>query len=170
VERELQATKEFAEANGGACLFCRLLEEELKAGVRIVAVNDHFVAFVPYAARFPAEISLYARRHVRTLLDLDEAELSSLAQIMSVVRRKYDNLYGFLLPLMMPVKQAPLRESAPPYHFHIQFLPLQRSATKLKYLATIETGYGTFLADTAPEEMAAELRKCDPATPGYAPS
>jgi UDPglucose--hexose-1-phosphate uridylyltransferase len=66
--------------------------------------------------------------------------------------------------LMMLVKQAPLRDAEHPYHFHMQFLPLQRSATKLKYLASIETGYGTFLADTRPEEKAEELRNTEPRT------
>src|SRR4051794_26399751 len=56
VQKELAATKEFAETNGGDCLLCRLMQEELNARVRVVAINDSFVAFVPYAARFPAEI------------------------------------------------------------------------------------------------------------------
>ena len=95
---------------------------------------------------------------------------SALAEIISVIRRKYDNLYGFMLPLMMSVRQAPLKQPEIPYHFYIQFLPLQRSATKLKYLATIETAYGTFLADTAPEEMAENLRRSEPATAAYSGS
>jgi UDPglucose--hexose-1-phosphate uridylyltransferase len=165
VRRELAATTKFARENNGACLFCRVLEEELKSRVRLVAANRHFVAFVPYAARFPAEIGLYARRHVRALPDLTDEERDALAEILSTVRRKYDDLYGFLLPLMMAVKQAPTREPDASYHLHIQFLPLQRSPTKLKYLATIETAYGAFLADTAPEDMAAQLRECEPATP-----
>jgi UDPglucose--hexose-1-phosphate uridylyltransferase len=164
VEKEVESTRKYAAANRGACLFCHLLEEELKRQERMVASNDHFAVFVPFAARFPAETAIYARRHVRTLLDLTSEELDSLAQIISVMRRKYDNLYGFLLPLMMAVKQAPLKETNAPYHLHVQFLPLQRSATKLKYLATMETGYGVFLADTAPEEMAEHLRNSDPKT------
>ena len=160
LEKEIESGRR----HGSECLFCLLLQEELRRNVRIVAADEHFVAYVPFAARFPAEICLCARRHVRTLLDLTAAELDSLANIVSIVRRKYDNLYGFLLPLMMAVKQAPLQQPDAPYHFHIQFLPLQRSATKLKYLATIETGFGTFLADTAPEEMAETLRKSEPAT------
>ena len=39
-------------------------------------------------------------------------ERSSLAETLSIVRRKYDNLYGFLLPLMMTVRQAPLEGHA----------------------------------------------------------
>lgn len=164
VRTELQSSREYADANGGACLFCRLLHEELEQESRTVAGDEHFTAFVPFAARFPAEVAIYARRHVRTLLELTAEEKSSLAAIISIIRRKYDNLFGFMMPLMMAVKQGPLRDKTAPYHFHVQFLPLQRSPTKLKYLATIETGYGTFLADTEPEQMAENLRRCEPVT------
>lgn len=164
VERELISARQYADAHGGDCLHCRLLSEELKQEQRIVASDEHFVAFVPYAARFPAEVAIYARRHTRTLLDLTDGEKSSLANSISIVRKKYDNLYGFVMPLMMTVKQAPLQQPQAAYHLHVQFLPLQRSATKLKYLASIETGYGTFLADTAPEQMAENLRRCEPRT------
>jgi UDPglucose--hexose-1-phosphate uridylyltransferase len=164
IQKEIAATREFALANGGECLFCRLLAEELKDGSRVIHADDHFVAFVPYAARFPAEVGLYPRRHIRTLLDLNRDEKSSLANLLSVIRRKYDNLYGFVMPLMMAVEQAPLWEPETLYHFHVQFLPLQRSPTKLKYLATMETGFGTFLADTAPEKMAENLRQSEPVT------
>ncbi len=170
VEKELASAREYAGANSGECLFCRLLAEELKNGSRVVGVNDDFAAFVPYAARFPAEISMYARRHVRTLLDLSDTERMSLASLISIIRKKYDNLYGFVMPLMMTARQAPLQQPDAAYHFYVQFLPLQRSATKLKYLASMETAYGTFLADTAPEDMAESLRKCEPATPSYSGS
>src|SRR5579875_385339 len=166
VQKELASAREYSDANGGECLFCRLLQEELKDGSRVVVANDGFVAFVPYAARFPAEIAIYRRRHVRTLLDLTNEERSYLAGAISIIRRKYDNLYGFIMPLMMSVRQGPLQEQSAPYHLYVQFLPLQRSQTKLKYLASIETGYGTFLADTAPEEMADRLRRSDPPTLG----
>lgn len=170
VEKEIASASEYAKAQEGACLFCELLSGELEAKSRIVAANEHFVAFVPYAARFPAEVSIYARRHVRTLLELTEAERSALAEAISTLRRKYDNLYGFLLPLMMSVRQAPLKQPDAPYHLYVQFLPLQRSATKLKYLASIETAYGTFLADTAPEQMAENLRQSEPKTEPYSGS
>lgn len=163
-EREIAGFEHHAAINAGECLFCKLLKEEAAAGVRVVVSDQNFLAFVPFAARFPFEIWLTPRRHVRTLVDFNESERESLANLMSVIRKKYDNLYGFLLPLMMAIKQAPLQQGATPYHLHLQFMPLQRSATKLKYLATIETGYGTFLADTAPEDTAANLRRAEPAT------
>jgi len=161
---EVASSAEYSSTHQGNCIFCDLLKEELAQAERIVTHNESFVAFVPFAARFPAEIIIQSLRHVRTLPELNETELTKLAEIISVIRRKYDNLYGFMLPLMMLVKQGPVHGAEHPYHFHLQFLPLQRSATKLKYLASIETGYGTFLADTRPEEKAEELRNAEPRT------
>ena len=85
-------------------------------------------------------------------------EASDLASMLSTVRKKYDSLYGFPMPLMMMVRQSPAKGEHPYFHFHIDFLPIQRSAKKLKYLAGIESGCGTFLNDTRAEEQAAKLR------------
>ena len=72
---------------------------------------------------------------------------------------KYDNLWGFPIPLMMMVRQRPVKGESPYFHFHVEFCPIQRSPTKLKYLAGVETGAGTFLNDTCAEDKAAEFRK-----------
>ena len=89
---------------------------------------------MPFAARFPAETIDLCAPAVRTLMDFTNSELDSLAQIISVMRKKYDNLYGFLLPLMMAVKQAPLQQKELPYHFHIQFLPLAAQCDEAEVL------------------------------------
>lgn len=162
VRIEMDSAAAYASGHDGACLFCALLQRELSGPSRLVSDNHDFVSFVPFAARFPAEMLIYPRRHMRNLTELTETELDALAEMISIIRRKYDNLYGFSLPLMMLVKQAPTKELAAQYHFHVQFLPLQRSATKHKYLASIETGFGTFLADTSPEDMARKLRETEP--------
>lgn len=145
----------------GECLHCRVIVEEIEAGVRIVASNDHFIAFVPHYCRFPSEVHLYARRHVGRLAELDPgAETQALASILSEVRRRYDGLYGFPLPLMMAVRQRSSNDDERKYaHLHIQFTPLQRSATKLKYLAAAETAHGLFLNDTRAEDQARALRQ-----------
>lgn len=164
VQTEIKSCSDYAARHKGACLFCHLLAEELRGNERVVAQNDSFVAFVPFAARFPAETVIYPRRHLHSLPDLGPRERTDLAAMISIMRRKYDNLYGFVMPLMMLVKQGPFRPADAIYHFHVQFLPLQRSPTKLKYLASIESGFGTFLADTRPEEKAEELRRTEPAS------
>ena len=158
VQRELDAASE-----SGDCLYCKILAEELADGRRVVAQNGSFVAFVPFFARFPAEAQVYPREHFGTLHDLTPAKARDLASMLSVVRRKYDNLFGFPMPLMMFVRQSPAKGEHPYFHFHVEFCPIQRSATKLKYLAGVESGLGTFLNDTVAEERAAALRAVEPA-------
>jgi UDPglucose--hexose-1-phosphate uridylyltransferase len=157
VQTELDSARDYYSANN-RCLYCELLAGELDARVRIVDENESFVAFVPFAARFPSEMQLYSRRHVDRLASLSDRESTDLAELMHVIRKKYDNLYGFQLPLIMAVRQAPAKGNHPYFHFHIEFLPIQRSATKLKYLAGVETGSGTFLNDTVAEDRADALR------------
>jgi UDPglucose--hexose-1-phosphate uridylyltransferase len=163
VDTELRSQSEY-HRECGRCLYCMLLAREIGDGRRVVSANESFVAYVPFAARFPSEVHIAARRHFGTLMDLEQRETSDLASMLSIVRRKYDNLYGFLMPLMMALRQAPAKGEHPYVHFEIQFLPLQRSPKKLKYLASVETAGGTYLADTLPEERAEALRKAEPAT------
>jgi UDPglucose--hexose-1-phosphate uridylyltransferase len=163
VETELDAASNHFR-DKGACLYCRMVAGEIEDGRRMVASNDRFVAFLPFHGRFPMELNIYARRHLGGLNDLTADERKDLASIMKVVRQKYDNLFGFPMPLMMLVRQPRAKGEHPYFHFHIEFLPIQRSATKLKYLASVESGNGTFLNDTRPEEQAALMRSAEPAT------
>lgn len=162
VETVFQSASGYSREHGGECLWCTVLKHEQDAGDRLVAMNRSFAAFVPFWGRFPSEIQICARRHFADVEELDDEERGDLAAMLSIVRRKYDNLYGFPMPLMMLVRQGPARMAAPWFHFHIDFLPIQRSATKLKYLASVESGTGTFLNDTRPEAQAAILRKTEP--------
>ncbi len=159
--QELQGAKESRDKSG-ECLHCRVLKAERSEPIRVIAENDGFTAFVPFYGRFPTEVHIYSRRHFATLANMSGDEAKQLAEMISVVRRKYDNLYGFPMPLMMVVRQSPVHGDHPYFHFHIQLLPIQRSATKLKYLAAVESGNGTFLNDTRPEEQGERLRAMPP--------
>jgi UDPglucose--hexose-1-phosphate uridylyltransferase len=161
VERQLESARKHYQKQH-ECLYCRLLGDELADGRRIVLENPGFVAFVPFAARYPAEMQIYARRHASALTDFTAEERSQLANLIKTVRMKYDNLFGFPMPLMMILRQRPTQGDYPYAHFHIEFFPIQRSPTKLKYLAGVESGAGTFLNDTVAEEKAEELRGTEP--------
>jgi UDPglucose--hexose-1-phosphate uridylyltransferase len=144
----------------GIDLYDAIPRRELDDGTRVVARCGNFVAFVPFFARFPTEVHIYSLRDAVRLSDLTLDERQDFAAIISLMRRKYDALYGFLMPMMMVIRQFG--------RLRVEFLPIQRSATKLKYLASIETAHGTFLNDTSPEDQAAALRAVvnDPAQNG----
>jgi len=164
IERELAASLKHKN-NTGRCLLCDILAEELRDGRRLVAQNEHFVAFIPFYARYPYEVHILPREHRLSLPEFPDDEKYSLAELLKIVLVKYDNLWGFSLPYMMVIHQSPTDgDDYCHYHFHIEFYPPYRTAEKLKYLAGSESGAGVFINDTLAEEKAAELREIEPKT------
>jgi UDPglucose--hexose-1-phosphate uridylyltransferase len=143
----------------GRCLICDITDEERRDGRRIVAANDSFVAFIPFFARYPYEVHVTSKRHLQALTDMDAGEQRRLAEILKTVLVAYDKLFNLSFPYMMVLHGRPSDGGDyGHYHFHIEFYPPLRTATKLKYLAGSETGAGLFINDTLAEEKAAELR------------
>lgn len=158
VERELRACEAHYRETG-TCLLCDLLGGEREDGRRIVGENAEFLAYVPFAARYPYEVHLVPKRHADALDGFDEPQQRDLARMLKSLTRAYDALFGKPFPYVMAVHQRPTDgESYPYYHFHVEFYPPMRSEDKLKYLAGSEIGAGMFINDTLAEEKAAELR------------
>ena len=159
-KKELEAARAHRRETG-TCLHCDLLAEELDDGRRVVVEGEHFVAFVPFYAHFPYEAHVYGRRCAPSIKDLDAPERRDLAGVLKRLLVGYDDLFGFSLPYMMAMHQAPTDggDHDGVAHFHIEFYPLNRTAEKMKYLAGSETGAGAFIMDALPEGMAGTLRE-----------
>ena len=157
--RELAAARHHLDGKG-TCVLCDVVSQERAEALRIIAQNQAFLAFVPFAARFPYEVHIATHRHVPSLLDLSDPEREALARLLVEVVDRYDRLFGFLLPYVMSVHQAPTDDQGwePVSHLHIEFTPFHRTADRLKYLAGSELGGGAFLNDVAPERAASDLR------------
>src|SRR3712207_2285086 len=134
----------------------------------VLAKGEHFTAFVPFYAHFPYEVHVYARRCAPSIADLTGEERWDLARVLKRLLVGYDRLFGFSLPYMMVMHQAPTdgEDHEGVAHFHIEFYPPNRTADKLKYLAGSETGAGAYIVDALPEETARALRE---AVEGAAP-
>ena len=159
-KRELESAREYREDHGG-CLHCDLLSGEFSDGRRLVEKGEHFAAFVPFYARFPYEVHLYAHRCMPCIADLNGDERRDLARVLKRVLAVYDVLFDKSLPYMMVMHQAPTdgKDHEGVAHFHIEFYPVNRTAEKLKYLAGSETGAGVFVVDDLPEATAQKLRE-----------
>lgn len=142
------------------CLHCDILAQELNNKDRVVLEDERFVAFLPFYARWPFELHLYTKKHIGNIAHFDHKHKISLVKMIKAILRTYENHFGFRPGYMMVMHQAPLGTgSEKHYHFHVEFYPINRSTTKLKYRAGCETGAGTFINDSVPEEKAAELKK-----------
>ncbi|MCL5283674.1 MAG: galactose-1-phosphate uridylyltransferase [Armatimonadetes bacterium] len=160
--KELEAANRHHEKTG-RCLICDIMGRELADAKRIVYENEGFVIYVPFFARYPYETHLVARNHQPSLASLSIKEQHHLAVALKTITTKYNHLWGFSLPYMMLMHQAPTDgkhyEGA---HLHIEFQPPYRTPDKLKYLAGSEAGAGVFIVDTHAEDTAATLRKSEP--------
>lgn len=153
----------------GACLGCLVVAEDA-ASERVVLANASFVVAVPFAAHWPFEVHVRARRHgVRRVGDLDPSERRDLAAALREVVRRYDALFGFELPYMMVLLEAPASgsegEAESGWHFAVEFYPPHRGERLTKVRASVETAAGLFINDTLPEASAARLAAIRPAAP-----
>jgi UDPglucose--hexose-1-phosphate uridylyltransferase len=163
-QRELANAKKHYDKTG-RCLFCDVMQQEIDDGRRIVVKNDCFLAVVPFYARWSYEVHITSLRHASSMLEFDPATRRSLAEILKTVMLKLDNLWGISMPYMMLMHQAPTDGGEyPHYHYHIEFYTPLRTKEKLKYLAGCESGAGTFITETRPEESAEQLRRAEPPT------
>jgi UDPglucose--hexose-1-phosphate uridylyltransferase len=143
----------------GTCLQCELLDAELRAGTRVVSRSEHWVAHVPFAARWPYEVRIVARRHVPDLPALDDDERDDLALIYLEVLRRFDALFDTAVPYIAGWQQAPARREREVWHLAAEVFTIRRAPGKLKYLAGSESGAAVWVNDVTPEGAAARLRE-----------
>jgi UDPglucose--hexose-1-phosphate uridylyltransferase len=139
------------------CAVCELVAAERAQSERIVYDNGALVAYVPFAARWPYEVTVSFASHRASLLDCDNEDMRALAEALQAVTRGYDRLFDRSFPYVMCVHQAPT-DNKGDGHLHVEFYPPLRSEHRLKYLAGCEQGAGTFLVDALPEETAPQLK------------
>ena len=156
VARQIQVARAHRDRTG-SLLCCEVVADEL-ADVRVVSATDHWVAFVPFAARWPFEVHLYPRRHVADLTELTAAERDDFAVVYPDVLRRFDKLFDTPMPYISAWNQAPVHESRELGHLHLELFSIRRTATKLKYLAGSESAMGVFVNDVLPESAAEMLR------------
>jgi len=159
IEQETRASKEHYD-NTNKCLLCDLLEEEKSFDKRIIFENDDFLVYLPFYCEYPYGIYLASKAHKQNLTQFNESEKLNLAKALKEATGTLDSLFGYAFPYMMCMYQNPVNvEDCSDYsHFHIKFFPPMRSAEKVKFNASSETGAGAHCNPTVPEEKAEELR------------
>jgi UDPglucose--hexose-1-phosphate uridylyltransferase len=145
------------------CIFCDILDFELRTGERIVREYPEFVLFAPYASCFPFELRLFPKRHCHDFALLSDTELEELAGAMKdmLLRLKVglkDPSYNFILHTSPSLQPRPGRHDfwtsiEYDYHWHLELVP------RIMPVAGFEWGSGFHINPTPPEEAAAFLRE-----------
>jgi len=142
----------------GEVMLDTVVARELADGSRVVAVNAHWLAVVPFWAAWPFEVLLIARDAVVRLQDLDDDARDALARMLRVITGRYDALFDCSMPYSMGWHQAPGTEAAPHWRLHAHFYPpLLRSASVRKFMVGFEM-LAEPQRDLTPETAAERLR------------
>ncbi|MEN6627832.1 MAG: galactose-1-phosphate uridylyltransferase [Candidatus Sumerlaeia bacterium] len=155
---EMRSTHEYYEYKE-RCLFCDIIQQEIKANTRVVAINEGFIAIEPFAARFPFETWILPRRHSHDFQFLTDGEIPALAAIMKQALGSIEqalqnppfNLVIHSAPQAKPTDSSGL--SARQYHWHMEIIP------RLTTVAGFEWGTGFHVNPTLPEEAADFLKQ-----------
>lgn len=134
IGREITAAK-----NYNFCPYCDIISRE-RNSLRRCFENDNFIAFCPYASRFPFEVWIFPKQHILHLEDIKD--LQGLASMLKTVLTKLKEINA---PFNYVVHYSPTKEDN--LHVHIEIMP------RLTTWAGFEMN-GTVINPQPPEEAA----------------
>ncbi|NMC44765.1 MAG: galactose-1-phosphate uridylyltransferase [candidate division Zixibacteria bacterium] len=152
VAEELTGAKKYYDYKE-RCIFCDIIRQELTDQDRIVAETDSFMAFEPYASRFPFETWLLPKAHMSSYIETEIDMHTELAVILKEVLLRLkqglaDPSYNYIL------HTSPVGDEYREYfHWHMEIIP------KLTRVAGFEWGTGFYINPTRPEDAARFLRE-----------
>ncbi len=147
VLEEMDNARSYYERNE-KCVFCQMLDEEIREDKRVIFRNDHFVAFCPYASIKPFEVWILPMRHCTDFDEQDKEEIASLADILLFVLRNIDEKLHDP-PLNFYLHSAPHDfTDEGTYHWHFELFP------RITMVAGFELATGTMINVVSPEEAA----------------
>ena len=139
-------------------LLTSIIKKEIEDQIRIIAQNPHWIAYVPYAARYPFEIHVAPLVFVADLADLTDEVADAFPEIAKEVLSRLDGVFGIPMAYIAAWHQAPVRTGRDVLGLHWQITSVRRAPGKLKYLAGSEAAMGAFIMDLEPEQSAQQLR------------
>lgn len=152
VREEIEGAQRYY-ARTGECVFCGMLREELAQRERLISETGEFVAFAPYASRFPFETWILPRRHEADFGNLSGEGVRDLAKSLRTVLGQLGEALD-KPPYNMVLHTSPINNGvAQGYHWHLEILP------RLTVVAGFEWGTGFYINPTKPEDAAHFLRE-----------
>lgn len=152
VMKEIHGAERYYE-HEGTCVFCDLNAHELAQKTRVIFVNNNFIAYTFYAARFPFEVWVLPRAHQSKFESISASERRSLGECMRAVTALLDKtLHDPALNFFIHSTPNTIT-AADPFHWHIELTP------RITQYGGYELGSGVVIDVVSPEKAAGFLRE-----------
>ena len=106
VHEELEGARLYYEYRE-RCIFCDIIEQEIKEEGRVVLEDEYFLAFCPYASRFPFEVTIIPKVHQGGFETINRDETAALAKTVKKIFSAINSLLG-KPPLNYIIHSAPV--------------------------------------------------------------
>ncbi len=151
VINEMAGAEAFYKHNS-RCLYCDMIQQEIDTDSRIVILAEKFVAFTPFASRFPFETWILPRKHDSHFENLQKTEIEELANVLKNTLIKIESTLEFS-PYNYIIHTVPFYINESEYfHWHIEIIP------RVTNIAGFEWGTGFYINPMPPEKAAKFLR------------
>ena len=159
IKEELDGAKQYY-AYKERCIFCDIMAEELRVGERVISETREFIAFTPFAPKFPFEFWILPKRHGCAFQDIGDVEMGDLSLMLSTVLKKMrrvlkDSPYNYVIhtaPNRIP-RRNHWHTLGDDFHWHIEIIP------RLLRTSGFEWGSDFYVLTTSPEDAAKYLRE-----------
>jgi UDPglucose--hexose-1-phosphate uridylyltransferase len=139
----------------GRCVFCDVIDEEIRTNKRIIYENDDFIAFCPFASRSPFEISIIPKQHESNFCNIKKSQITSCAKALKIVLEKLCKATGGADYNLILHNSKMKETNFAYYHWHISIIP------RITNISGFERGTGFYINPISPEISAEYLRNLE---------
>jgi len=151
VDEELSSSIDYFQMKE-RCIYCDMINEELSFGKRIIIESRGFLAFAPFASKFPFEICIAPKIHISDFGlirdDLLREQAVIFKEIFTRIKKGLKNLSYSMVLHSAPIQRGLMDE----YHWHWEIMPRYRE------MMGFEWGTGLYANSVCPEDAAKILR------------
>ena len=143
-------------------MFCDILAQEERQGVRILEIRGDYASFCPYAPRVPYETWIMSRSHEASFERSGSSRVGSLTDLAVLLRRTLKRIRSITESFHMVLHTSPnshhqsetlgyWKTLDDDYHWHIEILPVLEA--KAKSYTFKEVYYSPVTSETAVKRL-----------------
>ncbi|KAA1260676.1 Galactose-1-phosphate uridylyltransferase [Rubripirellula obstinata] len=140
-------------ASTGCCLMCDMVREERRQKERVIARDEHSIAFCPFASHLPMMVRVTTKQHQECFEDLDDQSLRSVSRMVYRVIGWLETLQpGAAYNYYLSTKPSGIEDSSEAFHWSIDIFP------RITQVAGFEWASGSMINPVLPEFAARQYR------------
>lgn len=157
VQEELKGSLDYYQQKE-RCIYCDIIKQEINEDKeRVVVETEDFLAYTPFASRFPFECTILPKFHNTSFGNINDRETLNFSEVLKEtlfrIKKVLQNPpYNYLIHTSPCDDEENYKDY---YHWHLDIIP------RLTIPAGFEWGSGLYINPTSPESAAKYLKEVE---------